>query len=836
MKGDRRQVPDVDRLAHLFVIGRVGAESFSRPGGGSDKRRLVNRQGHGTQLAGEASAALAAQDSSRELIDDDELRATGSIIVIEGSDALYALKLESLDRANGWWLLLSVNVNGDGVEEAVVWVSDQNRHRFLKLFDDYLAVDTLTGKPRNEPLVANIGRIRTSLLRDLWQSDGEPPYEGTHWWEVWLRKEDGAESLLRSFAQAQGLQVSRPRMELDQRTIMWVRGPWSALILLPATAVPIAEIRRGQFTDTLEDLEVDDQVELVTDLADRLNPSGSDAPAVCLLDTGTRRNHALLAASLDATDWHSVTSGGPEDLNGHGTLMAGLALLGPIDQPLLSSGIVQLIHRLESVKLLPDTGQHDARTYGLVTAKAVSAPEVASHRRRVLCMPVTAPHDRNTDPSLWSASIDALAAGTDIGLTADDEVDLIGPPNPAASRLFVISAGNAPLLAPLTSYLDNCDVCVVEDPAQAWNVLVVGACTSLTSIPSDPSFHGWSALATSGDLSPHSRTGLLIPPKWPIRPDLCMEGGNVLTNGLDLNAHHPVVCLATTGHLGDTALSTANATSAATAQVSRLAARAMATYPSYWPETIRGLLVHSAEWTQPMQQQIAVANSVAGKRAVLGRYGWGIPDETALLTSGRRTVTMVVQDEFVPFTGLEYSMRQFRLHRLPWPKEILAGLGAAEVRLKVTLSYFIEPSAARRGWRNRYAYASHGLRFELKNTTENEAAFIERVNRRAGREEGGGTSSSSGVDRWLIGPQTRNSGSLHQDIWLGAGADLAECGLVAVHPIGGWWKNGSRRDRRELPVRYSLIVSLATDEQGVDIYEPIAIDLEVPVRAVAIEA
>lgn len=834
MKGDRRQVPDAERLAHLFVVGRVRGESFSRLGGGSNKRRVVNRQGHGTQLVGEASSALAAQDTFRELVDDEELIATGSIIVIEGADALHALKLESLDRANGWWKLLSVHADDDGLEKAVVWVSDQSRARFLSLFEDYLNVDTLTGKPQNESLVANIGRIRASLLLDLWQSDGEPPYEGTHWWEVWLRKEDGAETLLRSFAQAQGLRVAPPRMELDQRTIMWVNGTWDALTLLPATAVPIAEIRRGQFLDTVDE-DSDDQDELVTDLADRLTPSGADGPAVCLLDTGTRRNHVLLAASLDPSDWHSVTSDGPEDLKGHGTLMAGLALFGPVDRLLLRSGTVHLIHRLESVKLLPDTGQHEPRTYGLVTAQAVSAPEVASRRRRVLCMPITAPHERETDPSLWSASVDALAAGTDIGLTADGDVDLIGPPNPAASRLFVISAGNVRLLEPLTSYLDNCDVSVVEDPAQAWNALVVGACTSLTNIPSDPSFHGWSAMAVGGDLSPHSRTGVLIPPKWPVRPDVCMEGGNVLTNGLDLNDNHPVVCLATTGHRDDTALSTANATSAATAQVSRLAALAMATYPGYWPESIRGLLVHSAEWTQPMKEQIAVANSVAGKRAVLGRYGWGIPDESALLTSGRRAVTMVVEDEFVPFTGTEYSMRQFRLHRLPWPRDVLAGLGAADVRLKVTLSYFIEPSAARRGWRNRYAYASHGLRFELKNTTENEADFVKRVNRRAGSEEEGGTSSSSGVERWLIGPQTRNAGSLHQDIWLGAGADLAECGLVAVHPIGGWWKYGSRKDRRELPIRYSLIVSLTTEAQGVDIYEPIAVDLEVPVRAIAIE-
>lgn len=788
-------------------------------------------------LGDEAAAAFDAEDLARDEIDEDQLRATGSIIVVQGADAVHPLKLEALDRTGREeWLLLSVHLAEDGTEHALVWVSDRYRERFLKLFDDYLNIDTQTGKPKNEALVANIARIRASMLQDLWQSDGEPPQQGTHWWELWLRSGADSENLLRRFAEVQGLRVAEQRMVLDQRIIMWIYARWDDLTILPATAVPIAEIRRAQFTDTVDDLDLENQRELVTDLADRLKHAPPDAPAVCLLDRGVRRSHAILADSLDSADWLSVTGDGPGDSKGHGTCMAGLALLGPLDGPLLNSDAFPLAHRLESVKLLPDGGPgHDRKTYGLVTAQAVSAPEATARRRRVICMPITAPHELSTEPSLWSASVDALAVGTDIGV-ADDGIELIGPPDANAARLFVISTGNVELEPPRVPYLDVCDASVVEDPAQAWNALVVGASTELTNTPSDPTFHGWYAIAPAGDLSPHSRTGLLIPPKWPLRPDICMEGGNVLTNGHDLHENHPLVGLATTGHRDDQDLATANATSAATAQASRLAARVMATYPDYWPDTVRGLLVHGAEWTPKMRAVFDAANSVTDKRAALGRYGWGIPDETAVLTSGRRAVTMVVQDQFVPFTGDNYAMRQFRLHRLPWPIEVLRDIGAGDVRLKVTLSYFVEPSAPRRGWRNRYAYASHGLRFELKNTTEGVNAFVNRVNRDAGTEEDGGrTSASSGVDRWLIGPRTRNGGSLHQDIWTGSGAELADCGVLAVHPVGGWWKNGRRKDRRDLPIRYSLIVSLTTNAQGVDIYEPVATQLEVKINAAAIE-
>jgi len=74
-------------------------------------------------------------------------------------------------------------------------------------------------------------------------------------------------------------------------------------------------------------------------------------------------------------------------------------------------------------------------------------------------------------------------------------------------------------------------------------------------------------------------------------------------------------------------------------------------------------------------------------------------------------------------------------------------------------------------------------------------------------------------------------GSLHQDTWTGAAADLAECGVVAVHAVGGWWKYNARRDRMDLPVRYALLVSLTTEEQGIDLYTPIATEIGVPIEA-----
>ncbi len=640
------------------------------------------------------------------------------------------------------------------------------------------------------------------------------------------------------YTEREQLRIAPTHLKLDRRHVVWIEASWDQLLPLPFTAVPVAELRLPQFIDTIEDLDFGEQSEWTDDLVGRVVPADSAAPAVCLLDTGVRRTHVLLDASLAESDMHSIVGPPTGDLHGHGTRMAGLALLGPLDVALLGNHGINLRHRLESVKFLPDKDKppHDPVAYGVVTAGAVALPEITHSRRRVFCMPITATAERTGEPSLWSAALDALAAGTDVA-RSESGIELLGPPDPAAARLFIISAGNIRDGFDL-DYKRNADMSPIEDPAQSWNALTVGAHTELTQVPSDATYAGWSAVAAKADISPHSRTGVIAGgPQWPIQPDICMEGGNILTDGVgDFHANHPLLSVRTTDRRDDAALGSANATSAATAQAARLAALAMATYPSYWPEAIRGLLTHHAEWTPIMRAEIDAETGKKQRRLLLKRYGWGVPDEQGVLISATNAVTMVVQDEFVPFTGNDYQMRNFRLHQLPWPKEVLADLGAADVEVRVTLSYFVEPSAARRGWRRRYAYASHGLRFELRGTSETTPEFVRRVNRKAKVEEEGGTPPASGSDNWTVGPNQRNQGSLHQDIWSGYGAQLATTGgVLAVHVVGGWWKNNKRKDRIDLPVRYALIVSLRTKAEDVDIHTPIATALSIPIEAVVIE-
>lgn len=836
-----------------MITGRTASENFHRGGQGNVKIRPVEHRAHGLKLTGEVTGVFRVTEEQRTAITAPtkaELQARGSFITLEGADAVYPLKIDSLQQRSRhtrqpkspMWLLLSVQPSTDtDPERAVVWVSDKYRKAFLKLFEDYLDKTTTSGRqenwelpsgnPKNRALIANISKIRKTILDDLWQSDGAPDKHGLSWWELWLDPVDPGIDALRTFASDYHLRLLERTLVLNDRIVAWIEATWLDLEILLFTSVPLAEVRKPEFIDSVIDLSVEEQDEYIEDLAARLIPATNTSPAVCHLDTGVARTHVLLSGSLAEGDLHSALGGTGFDVGTHGTSMAGLALFGPLDAVLEATDSVKLQHRLESVRILPGPNEThtDPKDYGTVTIQAIALPEATVQRPRVFCMPVTSAPDKPGVPTLWSASVDALAAGVDIAREGE-QLRLLSAPTPSAARLIVISAGNVDTYT--QDHRSESDTSAIQDPAQAWNALTVGSHTDLTELPSDPQYAGWTALAGKGTLSPHSRTSLLFGPKpWPIKPDICLEGGNVLTDGEHgFEVRHPLLSLSSTGSRHDRALVSANATSSSTAQAARLAALAMSNYPSYWPETIRALLVHSADWTPAMREELDDTSGKKQKLSLLRRYGWGVPTEDEVLRSSRQAVTLVTQDEFIPFTGADYRMRSFRLHSLPWPAETLKEIGAGDVSLRITLSYFIEPNASRRGWRQKYAYASHGLRFEIKNPLESRNGFIQRINRDAETDEGAPPQSSSSSIQWLVGPDQRNLGSLHQDIWEGSGQELAACDSIAVYPIGGWWKRNSRKDRLDMPVRYSLIVSLKTAEQGTDLYTPIATELALPIQ------
>ena len=74
----------------------------------------------------------------------------------------------------------------------------------------------------------------------------------------------------------------------------------------------------------------------------------------------------------------------------------------------------------------------------------------------------------------------------------------------------------------------------------------------------------------------------------------------------------------------------------------------------------------------------------------------------------------------------------------------------------------------------------------------------------------------------MIGGNGRTHGSIHSDWWVGSAADLAASGRLVVYPVTGWWMERHHLGRYDSKARYSLIVSLESDDQSVDLYTPIS--------------
>lgn len=261
-----------------------------------------------------------------------------------------------------------------------------------------------------------------------------------------------------------------------------------------------------------------------------------------------------------------------------------------------------------------------------------------------------------------------------------------------------------------------------------------------------------------------------------------------------------------------------------------MAGQILAARPGLWPETVRALIVHSAEWTPAMRARIDACNGAKGQiQALVRRYGYGVPDLGRALLSTVNDLTLIVEDELQPFhreAGATAKTRDMKLHRLPWPKEQLAALGAAQVELRATLSYYVEPNPGERGWTRRHRYASHGLRFRVKSATETVDEFRARINQAARDEEEG--APVGGGEEWLLGT-FRDRGSLHSDFWSGSAADLAERDAIGIFPVGGWWKEKPYLERFDAVARYALIVTIRAPGAAVDIFTPVEAAIAVPI-------
>ena len=705
-------------------------------------------------------------------------------------------------------------------EKAIVYIPKGKESYLVKKIERYANEKTATNHPRHNELVSSIEDIRLALFKSFWfDSYTMFPDEDPAWCELWLRFDERDESIntwhkveekFTAVCQTLNIPINKDRIVFPERLVKLIYANANGLRALVESCSFIAEMHRApEPTSFFTDLSNTDQKNWADDLRARTTFKRGNV-AVCLLDTGLNAAHPLLAPATDTDHIQSVTpSWRANDHQGHGTEMAGISLYYDLKQALLSNTPLNIAQEIESVKILPPTGENPPELYGAITAQAVALAEIANPTaKRVVCMAVTAPahNTRDGSPTSWSAAIDNITSGAE----ENDE-----------KRLFVISAGNVhPNEFSLSPYPDANRLHSVESPGQSWNAVTVGAYADNSRIE-DPVFHGFTPLARAGALSPYSSTSRTWNKRWPIKPEVLFSGGNVATNGTGYDTH-PDLSLLTTNYQPLTKLfSTICATSAATAQAAHFCAQLLNEYPDIWPETVRALMIHSARWTQEMKAQFCTDDRKSkGRHDLLRACGYGIPDLTRAIQCMNNSVNMVIQGELQPFD--KESMHEMHLHTLPWPKEVLESLGETPVTLRLTLSYFIEPGPGEIGWKDKYRYPSCGLRFDVINSNETKEDFQKRINKKMrGDDKKDKGEGSSGSDRWYLGSNNRDVGSIHSDFCELSAVDLSECNLIAVYPVVGWWRERAYLKRYDKKVRYSLVVSLSTPKTDVDLYTPI---------------
>jgi hypothetical protein len=818
-----KPMPELPRnLAHIYVQGTGQSEAYvSKAGGKTPPPPARNREAHASFLLRSLNIALAqAAAGIRAGRAPDDHGTDGFVLEFRlplGQEKF----VEKLEDRRQRIELLSVFDRGDEGLRATVYVPMRAQQYFLRKIERYRDEQTRSGRPKNEPLINRIDAIAAGVFSSTFADDlaSLPPLGLRVWWEVWLRL--GQIGAFTAIATELGVRVSRESLSFAERDVVLAFGSQESIgRCVVESAGAIAEVRIARDAPSMFlNLRNDEQAEWANDLAGRVISPDGDAVAVCVLDSGITRAHPLILPGLEAGDVHKYDPNWPDGdspaWHGHGTAMAGLGLYGDLVPLLLGTGRVRLFHRLETVKMLPHDGTpHEPRLYGAITRESATRPEVAQpNRHRVHCMAITSPSGTNRGrPSSWSAAIDQIAYG-------DETI----------RRLIVLAAGNIRDNINRRSYLTLNDTEQIENPSQAWNALTVGGYTEKDAIV-DPTYGGWRAIAPVGGIAPCSRTSVLWDHRWPIKPEIMLEGGNWADSGPQVDRPDDLAVLTTHYRPAIRQFEAFGDTSAAASLGAHLSARVMAHRPAAWPETVRALVVHSAQWTAPMQAEMNQAHTQLEKGALLRRFGYGVPNLDRAAMSSLNDATVVAEEHLRPLqlVGSLVKTKDMNLHVLPWPREELERIGTTEVQLRVTLSYFVEPNPGERGWQGRYRYPSHSLRFALKRSDDSLAAFRARINKAVVLEEEDRIAPpDAGDDRWFLG-RIRDVGSVHSDMWTGSAAELLRRNALAVYPIGGWWKEKPQLARYDVDVRYALCISLrALSAQ--DIYTPLAISLGVPI-------
>lgn len=825
-------------LEHLKIEGFYNSDPYKSPCSFTGARSRPRDQfSHGRKLQRHLQEIKQKFDSLKDVDLPEDIVREDAIYVefISDTDLQPALERLHSDKQTQPYQLLSIKK--EYLEEnhfryrVNVMLTEGGISHFIQKVNEYLteqhvAKGEITDKPKNYRLFNNIEAIQLATLEAFWTEPAEVPFPGENevvWWELWLRKkrltETEEQTVTITNLRNVGGQVSPQVLSFPEHYVRLVKASPKQLADSVLLLDNLAELRKPRETaDFFTQLSISEREEAVQDLQGRIEQVyDPESLAICIIDSGVNRQHPLISPFLPEENMFSFK---PEEWGafdsypsgGHGTGVAGLCLYGDLTPLLASSENVQIYHQLESYKLFHHQQEHNPELYGVVTIEAANSPIIsAPFRPRVYCMTLTAKDQAYYGrPSSWSAAVDKITFGNE-----EEE---------AEPQLFFISGGNVALTR-AEEYPNKNTVESVHDPAQAFNAVTVGACTEMDRVDMDQ-FPQHELLAKKGGMAPSNSTSLTWENDWAVKPDIVMEGGNCLKKNNGLVSADSLHLLTTHKNFLHKPFLSFCDTSASTALAAHLAAQVKSQYPAFWPETIRGLIIHSADWTPEMMKGHSFKElqelKINEKRKILRSFGYGKPSLAKALYSAKNSLTLIAERVMQPFKkdrGEDVTFNETHLFTLPWPADVLQELAAhVDVRLNITLSYFIDPNPGSRSYSSKFSYQSHGLRFKVIKPGESVEDFQKRINKVA-REEGENSGYSG--EGWAISEQLRNKGSVHRDYWISSGADLATRNVIAVYPVGGWYRTRKRHEKYNSKIRYSLIVSIEAPEVEIDLYTPV---------------
>jgi hypothetical protein len=547
----------------------------------------------------------------------------------------------------------------------------------------------------------------------------------------------------------------------------------------------------------------------IASLPNKIASPPSNAPRICILDSGVNTNHPLLKTSL-AESASFVEGEEAFDIAGHGTQVAGIVLYGDIEE-CNSANFWQPEFWIYNGKILNEKCEFDVNTIESVLINSVNYfVELGCKIFNLSIGNENAPYDGKHIRGI-AYVLDVLAREHDI--------------------LFIVSAGNfrGNDDVPVDSWRDEYPDYLIGghnniiDPATALNVLTVGSIAKHDRSKADiqrPNEIDHLSAANINQPSPFTRHGPTV--KGAIKPELVAFGGNSATQmrfegkQWKVSNDSPGVMSLNPSFVGNTLLSICNGTSFAAPYITHLAGRVLANYPQASSNLLRAILVNQADMPEECfntfsnQQAKEYSKSNNNRSPDIDIAGYGKVNEENLYRSDETSVLLMAEDSISNDSHIFYE--------LPLPKEFLRG-NRSYRELRISLSYMPAVKTTR------LDYRATKIVFTLV-----KGSSLEQVQKHFNKnmqKDIDGLKESSSTNR-RITSTLRNKGTVQCSTWSFKQLSPRYKWFVVVtrQDSFGWGNNISK-----LEENYALVVTVSDKEnQQAELYNKISEIIEIRTR------